>query len=1124
MKKTFLISVFLVAGILSLFANSYASGQMLSLNLKQATLREAIESIKKQSEFYFSIDVNDLNLDEKISVSIKNKTIDEALSLILNGRNVQFEIRDRHVIITKAEVANGTTITQQSTKKITGKITDDLGESIIGANVVVKGTTIGTMTNIDGSFTLDVPSNAVLVISYIGYLPQNITVGNKTNIAVSLKEDTQKLDEVIVVGYGTNTKRSLISSVSSVNAEELKNIPVANITQGLAGRAPGLIVKANGGGVNSKSNITIRGGGTPLVVIDGVIRSYDDFVNIAPEDIESLSILKDASATAAYGSRAANGILQISTKRGKNGTKPTIEYSFNQSYSQPNIWPKKLGSYDRAFYINEAKRYDGFKELPYSDEALRKYKDQSDPWNYPDIDWQSEVLRNFSPTQKHNVTMSGGSETNTYYVSLGHINEGSLYRSNTLNMQRTNFRLAETSTIKSIGLKTTVQLDGYVQEMNRPYSSTNGYNKDDPYFSIFSHIQNKKPWDLSRNKYGMIYDSTDNPLAETSPDAGYAKDQEKVINALASLEWSLPWVKGLKLRASGNYRFYFNEGKRWRKDAPQYGLDSTEPAAGALSEINKNGENGRSYTLQFFADYSKTIKDHTFNILGGYEAQYGFASNYWLSRDSYIFDIDQINPGPASTSKNGGSESENGRSGIVGQLKYNFKDKYFVEGSIRYDGSDNFPTDKRWGAFYSGSLGWSVADEAFWQPLKDRNIFNTFKLRGSYGQVGLDNWDEPYKIGRFAYLSSYGYIDRSYVIGGEMQPGFNEGALPSPDLTWFTTTQVDVGADFSSLGGSLYGSADYFFYKTKGFLYAPSALDVGYTDPLGVGLPKISTDGEHRRAGWEFQLGYKNNWGDLQYNIGANFTYFDQLWAVNPSESLESLKNPYKRTTQEVGYNSVGYLNNGFYQNNEDVYNSVKRLNSTALTSGDLKYEDFNGDGVIDGQDQVRIGKNGFPRGNYGIILDLKYKGFYLNLLFQGSSRFDIYAGSVIQMNDSQGGTTPVFEFQEDYWTVSNRDAMYPRLVSTSGTNGGNNYGASDFWLINGRYFRMKDVKLGYDFKNKLLKKVSWLSHLDVVLSGQNIFTISDATKYGMDPENASNNNYSYPIGRTFAFGVNIGF
>lgn len=1008
----------------------------------------------------------------------------------------------------------------QSSKliKVNGKVVDVNGVAIIGATIKEDNGTHGTITDFDGNFSLELPENSKIIISYVGYLSQTVLV-KKNEMNIVLKEDTETLDEVVVVGYGTTTKRAMISSVSSVDSENMDKLPVSNVTQGMAGMAAGLIVQGSGGGVNKQPTISIRGGGTPLVVIDGVIRNYGDFVLLSPDDIESLSVLKDASATAVYGSRAADGIIQVTTKKGKEG-KPQIEYNFNYSLAQPANWARPMNTWERAEYANIAKRNDGLADS-FSPERIQKMKDGSDLLQNNNTFYRDVVLRDFAPQSKHSVKMTGGTDINNYYVSLGHINQGSLYYNNSYNMQRTNFRLSQSSLIKSIGLRVTATLDGFVQETTHPYSSS----ASSPY-EIFSHIQNCSPLIPAYNKYGLPYNSSmNNPYAEIADGVGYKRDNNKMLNGNLSLEWKLPWVEGLKLRAGGNYRYGLDVSKHWRKDADKYDYDSKEPVQSNKPLLYKADSFGYTYTLQFFADYAKSFGKHSISLLAGYEATYGRSTYNWLQRENYDFPIDQISPGPESTQKNGGSESEYGRAGFVAQAKYNFNNKYFVEGSLRYDGSDNFPTNRRWGTFFSGSLGWSLLDEDFMSFFVDKNIFNQLKIRASYGQVGLDNWGSPFGIGRFEYLSSYGLNNKAWVVNGAYVPGFSEGNIPSPNITWFTTDQFDMGFDFSSLNNRLYGSVDYFFYRTKGFLYAPNPEDVGYTDPLGKSLPRVSTDGEHRRAGFDFTLGWRNTHGDFSYDVSMNFTKFDQLWAYNPAESISDVMNPYKRASQQRGYYGNLYQNLGYYTGAQDVYNSVKRLGSYNLTSGDIKYADFNGDGKIDGEDMIRSGKSSFPRGNYGINISMNYKGFFFSTLFQGATRFDMYISGTAQMNGGQTGELPViYDYQTDFWRSDNTDSRYPRLMSSPGLNGNNNYVSSDFWLLNGAYFRMKNIQIGYDFKKILAKNVTWLSKAMVSLSGQNIFTISETIKYGLDPENSSVENYGYPNERIFAINVNLGF
>ena len=1013
----------------------------------------------------------------------------------------------------------GATLIAQQGAVCKGVVKDAAGEPIIGASVSVKGTKNAAVTDLDGNFTLsDVNKGTTIEITYIGYITREIKWNGK-DLDVTLSEDTQGLDEVVVVGYGSSKKRDLIASVSTVKAEEMSNIPVTNIAQGLAGRSPGLIVQANGGGVNATPSISIRGGGTPLFVIDGVVRSDVDFRNLSPDDIESMSILKDASATAVYGSRASNGIVQVVTKSGKAG-RISIDYDFNMSFSQPSNWPKQMHSYERAEWANIAKNNDllnGAKNDVFTAEAIQKMRDGSDPLNFGDTDWRDLVLRDWAPQTKHTVRLTGGSETNQFYVSLGHIDQNSLYRSDNHWMKRTTFRLAENTKIKPIGLQVNVAIDGYRQEDTHPYTSTSS-----SYYNVFSHIKNKSPLTPGVNKYGLPYNVTDNPVAETAKDAGYNRGITNVVNGKGELIWNCLWVDGLRVRLASNYRYYGTSTKQWRKDAAQYDWESDVAQYAGKPQLYHNSSTGYSYTNQAFVEYAQQFGKHSVSAIGGFEQYYEKGESYSAQRVNYDFPIDQMGVGPANDMTNGGSEAELGRAAWIGQAKYNYDNKYYVEGSLRYDGSDCFAPGHRWGAFFSGALGWVVSSEKFMQPLVEKNIINSLKLRASYGETGLDS-----SAGRFGYLTSYSLNNQAYVIKNKYVPGFSEGSLPSPDLTWYTTRQTDIGFDFASLNNRLYGSLDYFYYSTKGYLTTPTGESYLNT-AIGIGLPRIKSDSEYRRAGWEVQLGWRSNIGALKYDISANLTYFDALWALNRDEAESSYMNPYTRSQQQKGYYDAMLKNLGYYKDANDVLNSPgvnSALNSGYLTAGDVKYADINGNGMIDNGDKRRLGKNHTPRGQYGINMNFQYKGFYLSMLFQGSTAFDMYLSGVTTMQTGQAGQLPVaYKDQEDSWTPGTTNAKYPRLMANTGLNANNNYQYSDFWLVNGAYLRMKDFQFGYDFKHVLLRGVSWLTRAKVGISGQNIFTISQATKYGLDPENSSTEGYGYPVERVLALTVNLGF
>lgn len=1005
------------------------------------------------------------------------------------------------------------TITQQSkTEKIAGRVVDENGETIIGASVKVQGNaTIGTITNLEGEFTLEVPRKSIIEISFIGYKTLTVVIGREKDLRITLEEDTKTLDEVIVVGYGTTSKRKTTAAIASVNASDITKAPTANITQSLAGRAPGLLVNTSGGGLNNFSSISIRGGGEPLFVIDDVISEKRDFQNLNAEDIDQINILKDAASTAIYGARAANGIVMVVTKQGKAG-KMSINYNFSYNWSQPANMPNKLNSHDAAFYKNMSMTNDGL-AAAYTPDELELFRNGSDPKNYPNTDWQKLCLNNFAPEMQHNLTVTGGSEKVKSYTSFGYYDQNSLYKFDTNTYKRYNFRNNSVMDFKEIGLKVISSIEAYMANLKMPNAKTGGSN----YSSTWGHIQNKAPWEKAYNGMGQIYNTPDNPLMEISPEAGYMKADILSVIGNLSVEWTVPGVPGLRLKGLGNYRINNDATKSWQKSPVSYDWDGNPNNPGKPS-LSKSYSNWSNYTVQGLVNYDRTFnKVHTVSATAGIEAYKSFMDDSSLSREEYLLDVDQIGAGPVASAKNYSSEREQARAGVVARLKYDYASKYVAEASLRYDGSDNFPRGERWGTFYAGSLAWVMSEEAFWQPLKDKHIFDQFKVRASYGEIGLDN------IGRYAYLQSYNLNERGYLLDNAWYPGFSEGALVSKDITWYTTRDFNAGLDFGSLNNRLSGSVDYFRKSTKGYLTSPSA--VGYTAPLGIDLPKVKSNGEQVRQGAEFILQWKEKRGDFEYTISGNFTYFDEYWNVNPNESEVDLKNPYKRTTQAKGYWGIGYENLGFYQDQNDIMNSPKRPGSVNLGAGDLKFADFNGDGIIDGSDQHRIGKAGNPRGQYGFNIDLNYKGWFMSMLWQGATPADLYMGDIIRGSNSSGGYPPViYDFQTDVWTPDNTDARYPRLRSNSNYNGANNYGNSTFWLINTGYLRLKTLNIGYDFKNRLLKKVAWLTKANVSLNGYNLVTFSGANKFNIDPEVGDGNLYSYPISRVYAISFNLGF
>lgn len=1085
---------------------SFAKGKLVSLNVKNVSIVKALDLIQGAGNMKLIYSPDEIDHSKKVSLNLTGVTAQDAVREVVKGSNLRVIVDEDRVIITKEEASTNTSSRFQ--KKIKGVVRDKSGNPIPGVNVTIKGNSTGVATSADGEFSIEGKVGDIVSFSFIGYKPTEVAAKSTDNLVVTLFEDVRTIDEVVVVGYGTSSKKDLASSVSTVKMSDVAKLPVPSLNDALGGRTQGIIVTNSGGGPGKKAEISIRGGGEPIFVIDGIIRSKNDYNNLNPNDIESCSILKDASATAIYGARAGDGIIVVTTKKGSVG-KASFDFSVNRMWSRPTINPKKINSYERALLVNEMNKNEN-QPITYSDEVLGYYRDQTKPFDYPYVDWRGLCLKDSAPEARYDMSASGGNAQTKYYVGLSAYQQGTILRTDHQSLGRYTYRLNVVNDFKDLGLKMTAGLDGFIENQEQPNSGY-GYGNN-----VWSHIQNMKPWIGAYNDKGLyLLSTTDHPLVELDSRSGYGRDQSRVFNGLLNFELDIPYVKGLKFKSNNSYNVWNSANKSWNVTAPQSAMGSTIPMISNNPTLSKSWGEGSSYTIQEMLDYQGNIGKNSFAAMLGYEQNEGSSSDLYAKRIQYRIMFDQFNAGPIDDMDNGSGEAESARAGFFGRLKYSYDSKYLLESTFRYDGSDKFPSSKRWGFFYAGNAAWVLTKEDFFRSLVSEDLLSELKFRVSYGVVGLDN-----SVGRFEYVPGYSINGMAYMIDGALRQGFSEGDLVSKDITWYSRKSLNYGVDAALFNNSLTFSLDYFYYRTTGYVTSPS--EVGYTDPLGKNLPKVnSPDGAHRRAGTEFSLSYKNHIGDLEYSVGGNFTYFDQLWEVKPDEDMSVRKNPYKRESQRTGYSNIAYYNEGLYVNSDDVMSSPKRNGSTNITAGDIKYMDFNGDGKIDGNDQVPIGSDGFPRINYGISVDLSYKGAFANMLFRGSGNRDFYLGDT-QMGSHD--TRVIYEYQKDYWTPSNRNAQFPRLTSNNGINGSNNFVTSDYWVVNGRYFRLSSLQIGYDFKYALLKNVKGINGCTLVLSGTNLFTISKALDYYMDPETGSSNNYDYPVQQTYSLGLRLSF
>lgn len=1110
------IAIFLFAAGLQVSATGYS--QTITLAQNNVSLKKVFREIEKQSGYQFFYKDRLIRQTGNVSINVHNATVETVLNECFKNQPLSYTVLDK-IIVVKAkkhiELISPVAVLPAPAMIIHGTVKDEKGNPLAAVSVIVKGTTKGTSTATDGSFSIDANIGDVLEFTIVGYQKRSVTIGKDLNITIVMEIEASVGGEVVVVAYGQTTKRKITSAVSTLDMKDVAPLPVQSINDGIAGRVQGVIVTSSTGAPGAKSQISIRGGGTPLFVIDNLIRSQNDFENLNPNDIETFSVLKDAAATSIYGALGGNGVVLVTTKKGKAG-QVNINYSYNQIFSQPTVFPKKLDSYEKLNAINKVYLAEG-RQQPTPDSILNYYKNQSQPFVYPNTDWQKVALKSFAPETRNDLSISSGTRQLTYYASGSYYHQGSNLRTDNNYNNRITYRLNTVSNFDNIKLKVTTGLDGFVENNDVPNSSTAS-----SYYALYSHIQNQSPTNLAYNNLGLpSANTTDNPAVELSPLSGYSKNTSRVFNSILAFDWEAPFVTGLHLKLTGNYNMWNSMSKSWNATAPSYANNSTTAIFGNPPSLTAGRGDGSTLTLQGFVTYTKSFGDNNIDFTGGYEQAQDKSESLSATRQQYQILFDQFIAGPTVNQLANGSEYQTARSAYIGRLNYNFKSKYFLDGTVRYDGNAAFPKGKQWGIFPAISAGWILSEENFMQFLKQKNILDYLKLRGSYGLVGVLGGSavDANNTNLYAYVPGYTINANTWVIAGQPVQGTSEpGTLPSTNFSWYSIRSRNIGLDLATLNNRLSASIDYFYMRTTGYV----GSDTRYAATLGIGLPPINNPQDAlRREGAEFNVTWNDRVGDFTYKVGVNFTYFNQLWEYYPGEDTASIKNPYTRTSGTTGSAlQQGYINDGFYSQNSDLLNGPRRISSVNVVGGDLKYEDTNGDGKIDGSDFRRIGSNTFPRSNYGVTFDLGYKGIYLNAVVMGTGNRDRYLGDVIQGSSAQG--ILIYKFQEDYWTPSNTNALYPRQVSSAGVNGNNNYTSSNFWLLKSSFVRLKFLQIGYDLKTKVLKNTAF-KQCKVFVSGTNLLTSSKSMKYFIDPE-SDPNNYNYPIQRTFAVGANIGF
>ena len=1077
----------------------------IDININNVTLLEAMTTIEKASGYKFVYNNNDVDVSRKVSIVANNKKVSDIVSNLFSENDVKI-FGKNIVIMLKKKEAKAESLKllpkeeQQAKKRITGTVVDEKGVSIIGANIVEVGTTNGTVTDVDGKFSLSVDNNATIRITYIGYLEQDINTAGRNSFNVTLQEDMKALDEVVVVGYGTQKKVNLTGSVSSITSSDIDKRTVPKTSQALQGQMSGITVTQNSGSPNANSPaLMIRGKGTfssagtaPLVLIDGMEGGIDD---VAPNDIESISLLKDASSASIYGSKAANGVILIETKRGKEG-RTVINYRGYIGKARPTMVPDVVNSWEFAEAKNEALRNTGQSSI-YSAEDIEKFRSGSDPINYPNVFHLKDLFNSGSGMDtKHDISFSGGNNRLNYLFSGGYYKQEGLIMKDIAD--RYDFRLNLGSKLKD-NLTLNASLAGYVSEGKQP---THGEWGGGTVYIIMGaqRLANNIPGRLPDGYYGRneVY----HPEADIDS-KGFLQNISKNFSGTTSLVWDI--TEDLSLTGRAGYKQGYNHSKNYtaRYDVtPVYNIPQ--------NKLTQTWSSNTSLLMEAMINYNLRLQDHTLRFLGGTSAQsydYSYMTGF---RNNFPNDLlYELNAGTSSSQTNGGSASRNKLLSYFGRINYDYLEKYLLEANIRYDGSSRFPKDNRWGLFPSFSAGWRVSEEEFFKEALP-NISN-LKIRGSWGELGNQS------VGNYPYQPLI-TLGQNYPFAETMSPGAAVVTLASTDITWETTVVTDLGVDLGFFNNSLNFTADYYIKTTRDILY-----NVATSLLIGARTPIVNA-GKVENRGWDFNLSYNKKFGDFSFGATG-------ILSINHNEVLELSSGLTKNIDSGlfVGHpigSRYGYRSDGLFTTDAEVADAPTQPHAFLANAGGIKYVDLSGpDGVPDGKvnnayDREIIGQI-TPITTYALTIDLGYKDFDLSMMLQGEGgRNDMVMSGFFFPLDNDANVQK--DYYDNRWTADNPDpnAKYPKLMILPANFYTSNGRLTDFWFRDATFLRLKNLQIGYTLSENIAHKL-FCNNIRIYLSGDNLFTLSNYYQ-GWDPE--SNSGAQYALTKTFIGGININF
>lgn len=1081
------------AVLLLLFFKVSAAGysqSTLSVSFSKLEVEKAFQYLEKKTGYIFYYSNTEVEKLPRISLRLTDAPITRILDSIAGITGLHYRIIDNKMVVFK------TSLSQAKMQKLTGRIVDETGSPLPNITVQIKGTATGTLTKEDGTFSLDVPSGAVIVVSAIGFLKQEIAVEERTVLNIILRADVAGLNEVVVVGYGTQERHKLTSAVATVSGAELNKRVATNPVSLLQGQLPGLQV-TQGSGEPGNENLVLRirgvstfsgAGNDPLVIVDGLPGSMSV---LNPNDIESVSVLKDAASAAIYGSRGANGVIVVKTKKGrKDGF--SLEYNYNLGISKATKLPETISNSAEFMELsNEARTNSGLATL-YTQQQIDLYKNATDRVKYPNHNWLNDLFRT-AYTQNHYLNMNGGKENISYSLGLGvnlqpGIMIGFEYKKYTLDLGL-NSRVN-----KRVSLGTNIQFR-YGDRKFPPQGA------GDMFLSTLAQSPLYPPRAPDGRWIKRAYSNEQgnkNTVAIVGEDVIV---RSKDYYAQGNLSLDVDIIDGLRWenRAGMNYSSVKNND--FRPTVQTFFYNDMSPAG--LLDVGAPGLNisstGNIYTVYYSQfTYRKKFGDHNLNALAGFQQEHNGGDNLNASRKQFPTNLlRELNAGPADGQTNSGTSSEWGIRSFYGNVNYDYKDKYLLGGSLRYDGTSRLPENSRWGLFYSLSGAWRISAENF---LKDASWLNDLKLRASWGELGNQN------IGTYPYQATLD--SRPYVFGGNVNNGYAASSLVDPNLTWETTRVLDLGINLTVLNNKLNVTADWFNKYTFDILRSSQV-------PLWLGLnAPVINNGAVRNKGFEFSVQYNDRINkDFSFNVSAN------LQAYKNSLEKFGKKEIGGTTIREEGHELDGYYLyqwGGIFQSADDIAKWPKQ--PVNPTPGDLKIKDVNASGKVDDQDRTYT-KGKYPTFQYAFNLGLAWRDLDLSAQFYGSEGQKIYVNGW-GIEPFRQGSVPTVDWR-NRWTPTNPSNTMPKIYVADGYAPVQNY-ASTYFLKDASFLRLRNLQLGYTMPLNIIGKVG-IKSLRLYASADNVFTISKFP--GLDPERAGDGNYvTYPQTRTFTFGGMVRF